>query len=99
MKLTTLILSTLLITFAVPSFAATSTKIVHVNGLVCDFCARAIEKVFGQKPEVDKVKVDLDKKIITLDFKDKQSMDDKTITKLVTDAGYNVVSIDAEGAK
>lgn len=94
MKFTTLILSTLLLSFAVPSYAATSTSIVHVNGLVCDFCARAIEKVFGQQSAVQTVKVDLDQKIITLDFKDNQKLDDATITKLVTDAGYNVVSID-----
>lgn len=97
MKFTTFILSTLLLIFAVPAYAATSTSIVHVNGLVCDFCARAIEKVFGQKPEVQTVKVDLDEKIITLDFKDNQKLDDATITKLVTDAGYKVVSIDKGG--
>jgi copper chaperone CopZ len=97
MKFTILILSTLLLTISVPSYAATSTSIVHVNGLVCDFCARAIEKVFGEKKEVQAVKVDLDKKIITLDFKDHQKLDDATITKLVTDAGYNVVSIDKDG--
>jgi len=100
MKFTTFILSTLLLSFAVPAYATTSTSIVHVNGLVCDFCARAVEKVFGKQKEVDAVKVDLDKKIITLDFKDNQRLDDATITKLVTDAGYNVVSIDnGEGKK
>lgn len=98
MKFTLFTFTALLFLFSVPSFAAPSTSIVHVNGLVCDFCARAIEKVFGQKPEVQKVKVDLDQKIITLDYKDNQSLDDATITTLVSDAGYKVVSIDKEGA-
>ena len=92
-KYTTLTLTMLLLSFTAPAFAATS--VVHVNGLVCDFCARAIEKVFGQQKEVQTVKVDLDQKIITLDFKDKQKLDDATITKLVTDAGSKVVSIDS----
>lgn len=92
MKISTLLISVFLISLSAPAMAATT--IVHVNGLVCDFCARAIEKVFGDKPEVQTVKVDLDAKIITIDFKDKQTMDDATITKLVTDAGYKVVSID-----
>lgn len=83
----------LTVLFVSPAFAAGQEVTVNVNGLVCDFCARAIEKVFGKKDEISAVKVDLDQKIIALNFKDGQNIDDETITKLVTDAGYNVVSI------
>lgn len=83
-----------------PSFASGSSVTVHVSGLVCDFCARAVEKMFGQKDEVSVVKVDLDKKTVAIDFKDNQSIDDKTITTLITDSGYNVISIEhPEGKK
>lgn len=66
---------------------------VSVNGLVCDFCARALEKVFGKQEAVNDIDVDLDSKIITIDFKEGQSLDDDTIKKLIQDSGYNVESI------
>ncbi len=66
---------------------------VSVNGLVCDFCARALEKVFGKQDEVNTIDVNLDTKIISISFKDGQNLDDETITNLITDAGYNVETI------
>ena len=66
---------------------------VSVNGLVCDFCARALEKVFSKEEAVKAIDVDLDKKVITVDFQDGQSLDDERITQLITDAGYNVENI------
>ena len=66
---------------------------VSVNGLVCDFCARALEKVFGKEEEVKAIDVDLDKKIITINFNAGQTLDDTTLTQLITDAGYNVEDI------
>jgi len=89
----------ILLTFGVTtsSYAAEKSIIVHINGLVCDFCARSLEKVFGKQEEVESVKVDLEKKIITLNFKDTKDIDNMNIIKLITDAGYNVVGIDREG--
>lgn len=66
---------------------------VSVNGLVCDFCARALEKVFGKQDAVNDIDVNLDSKIITIDFKDGQRLDDETIKQLIQDSGYNVESI------
>lgn len=79
--------------FSSPSYAAGTSATVNVSGLVCDFCARAIEKVFGKQDSIEAVKVDLDAKTIVLNFKDKQNIDDLKITELVTNAGYKVVSI------
>jgi copper chaperone CopZ len=70
------------------------TANVKVNGLVCDFCARTLEKTFGAKTEVSGIKVDLDKGMVDVNFKDGQKISDTEITKLITDAGYNVVNID-----
>lgn len=67
--------------------------VVKVNGLVCDFCARATEKVFGQREEVAGVKVDLDSGEVTIAVKPGQKLDDETISKLILDAGYNVTGI------
>ena len=72
---------------------------VSVHGLVCDFCAQAIEKVFMDHGEVEHVDVDLDNFEVTIDLKDGASLDDETVTKLITDSGYTVNGItrDAEG--
>lgn len=74
---------------------AQSSEIIHVkvNGLICDFCARATEKVFYQQKEVENIKVDLDAGLVTITLKAEQNMNDNTIKKLISDSGYNVVSI------
>ena len=69
------------------------TVYADVNGLVCDFCARALEKVFGKQEAVESIKVDLDTKVITVHFNEGQSLDDETITELITDSGYDVEEI------
>ena len=82
--------------FSMPALAAGTSATVTVSGLVCDFCARAVEKVFGKQDAVSSVNVDLNAKTIVLGFKDNQNLDDRTITTLITESGYNVVSIARE---
>lgn len=67
---------------------------VKVDGLVCDFCARALEKVFGKRDDVEGIKVDLDNGLVTVAMKPGQTMDGATLTKLITDSGYNVRAIE-----
>ena len=71
----------------------TPSVLIEVNGLVCDFCAQAIKKVFSKKEEVANVVVDLSAKQISVWFVDGKSLDAEALTKLVKDAGYNVVRI------
>ena len=66
---------------------------VDVNGMVCDFCARALEKVFSKKQEVAKIDVDLNNGKISINFHHGYSLDDSLIQKLVTNSGYDVVKI------
>lgn len=91
-----LILTTaLVLSLSVPAFAAHpgGTVYADVNGLVCDFCARALEKVFGKQEAVESINVDLDTKVISIHFNEGQSLDDETIKELITDSGYNVEEI------
>lgn len=67
--------------------------IVSVNGLVCDFCAQAIDRSFRRRPEVNDVRVDLTARTVSIDFRSSQNLDDATIRDIVTRAGYTVVSI------
>jgi len=39
------------------------------------------------------IDVNLESKVVTINFNDGQTLDDETITKLITDAGYNVEGI------
>jgi copper chaperone CopZ len=66
---------------------------VKVNGLVCDFCARALEKVFSKQPAVAGIDVNLDKGHVSIALQDGGQMDDSTLGELITDSGYNVVDI------
>ncbi|MGE3479727.1 MAG: heavy-metal-associated domain-containing protein [Dongiaceae bacterium] len=81
--------------FAAPAAGMENGQTVHisVNGLVCDFCARSLEKVFAKQESVASVTVDLGAKLITLDLKKDKKISDETITKLVNDAGYSVEKI------
>ncbi len=80
---------------AAPANAMHGNKhvIVTINGLVCDFCARAMEKVFLKKEPVSGVKIDLTAKTVTIDLKRNAVLSDDEIKSGVLDAGYNVVDI------
>lgn len=72
---------------------------LNVNGLVCDFCAQSVKKIFGKEDAVQKVYVDLDKGQVRVDLKPGKKMDDATLEKLVRKSGYSLVSIDRNVAK
>ena len=74
--------------------ACEDTINVKVDGLVCDFCARALEKVFGKRDDVEGIKVDLDNGNVVVAMKPGQTIDDDTLTQLITDSGYNVREIE-----
>ena len=66
---------------------------VNVFGLVCDFCAQAIEKVFMEKEEVSGINVNLTDGLITISLKEGQNIDNEQLTKLILDSGYSVEKI------
>jgi copper chaperone CopZ len=86
-------LLTLVITFGFSAAVSAETIKATVNGMVCGFCATGIEKTFKGQPQVKTVNVDLQKKLVTIDMKDGQTIDDAKLKKLIANAGYSVVSI------
>ena len=66
---------------------------VSVNGLVCDFCARSIEKMFEKKEAVSSISVDLENMLITIFLRDNQKLNDETIIELIKDSGYDVTEV------
>ena len=67
---------------------------VATNGMVCDFCAQAIEKVFMNREEVQGINVDLNNQRVVIYLKNDLSIEDTEIIKLFEGAGYNVDKID-----
>ena len=81
---------------ATPAFASHDGKqhpTVKVNGLVCDFCARSLEKIFYQRDGVYGVDVDLDEGEVELDVTENTQLSDDEIKKLITESGFNVTEI------
>jgi copper chaperone CopZ len=92
MKFENLILASAL--FMMPAISQAKPITVQVKGMVCGFCAQGIEKKFKALPEIGKVNVDLETKLVSLDTKDGQAVPDDEIKKIISDAGYDVVKIE-----
>ncbi len=67
---------------------------VTVNGMVCSFCAQGIHKKLSAQEAVKSVDVSLSNHIVKVELKDGKDLDDKTITQILTDAGYSVSRIE-----
>lgn len=79
-----------------PVFAnAAQGNVIHigVNGMVCDICAQSVKKLFLKKPEVQKVDISLEKKLVTLETKPGQGISDKDIKQVIDYSGYDVTTI------
>ena len=88
-----LCLNSVVLAQAAEKQSAETVKVV-AKGLVCEFCARALEKVFLRQEEVASVSVDLTTKDIVIQFKPEMTLDDDTVKKLIRDSGYNTDSIE-----
>ena len=64
--------------------------------MVCDFCARAVTKVFGKNDAVENVHVDLDNGEIHVGLKQGASLTDDEVESLVKKSGYAMVSVERE---
>lgn len=73
--------------------ANAATIHVGVKGLVCAFCATGLEKTFKKEAAIESVNVDLENKLVTLETKADQDIDDATITERITDAGFTITDI------
>ena len=70
-----------------------SSIYAYVNGLVCEFCARALEKTIGNQDEVENIIVDLRKKVVIVELFDGKNLKEEKLISLINDAGYDVTEI------
>ncbi|MEC7288684.1 MAG: heavy metal-associated domain-containing protein [Pseudomonadota bacterium] len=80
------------------AISAQTLVTAKVNGMVCDFCARAVTKVFGKQDAVENVHVDLDNGEIHVTLKPGADLSDEKVADLVKKSGYDLVSIERETA-
>ena len=97
-KMFIVFMSLIVLTFCIGNAYAKTIKI-GVEGMVCDFCAQSIEKVFLKQPGVEKVDVNLEVGKVTVKmadvFKDDEDgISDERIQQLFLDAGYDVSKIE-----
>jgi periplasmic mercuric ion binding protein len=86
-------LFTIIAVFGLTAAVSADTIKATVNGMVCGFCATGIEKTFKAQPEVKTVDVDLENKLVTIQTKQGQTLEDSKIKKLLGNAGYSVVAV------
>ena len=68
--------------------------VVNVIGMVCDFCARGIEKTFNKDEFVRKVDVDLANGQVLIAYKADKLINQKEISELILANGQNVTGIE-----
>ena len=67
--------------------------VVNVNGMVCDFCARGIEKSFSKDMNLKKIDVDLSKGKVLLAYDIEKKISFDEIKKLIVENGQNATGI------
>ena len=87
--------------FVAISVSHSKTIKIGVEGMVCDFCAQSIEKVFLKQAGVEKVDVNLDIGKVTVKMADvfqdnEDGISDERIKQLFLDAGYDVSEIERD---
>ena len=73
--------------------------VVSVQGMVCDFCAQSIEKVFMKRIEVKGINVDLEDQKVVIYLEKETDIEDTTISTIFEDAGYTVETINRNSQK
>ena len=66
---------------------------VSVNGLVCDFCARSIEKTFKKMDVVESIDINLENGIVKILLKKGKTIENNTIKQNFLNSGYETNKI------
>jgi copper chaperone CopZ len=77
-----------------PLVVRAATIEMHVNGLVCAFCAQGIEKKLRKFSATADVLVSLEQRLVAVALKDGQDIPDAELRKALTNAGYTVTTIE-----
>ena len=67
--------------------------IVNVKGMVCDFCARGIEKTFKKDTNIKKIDVDLSKGKVLIAYKNNKKIKFDEIKEKILINGQNAIDM------
>jgi len=90
-KLIAIMLLTLV--WNIAAFAAGTQYQMRVDGLACPYCAYGIEKKLKKIDGVEKIDVDLNKGLVTVNVAEGVTLDEARMTQLFKDAGFTYRSM------
>ena len=94
MNFTRTLLAAALAVSALSAQAGDTVKL-QVNGMVCAFCAQGIEKRLTSLPETGDIYINLAQKVVAVQPKAGQSINIEKVKAEITEAGYDVVKVEA----
>ena len=90
---TRLLIALLVAWLSQAAFAAGVEYQMRVDGLACPYCAYGVEKKLKAIDGVEKVQVDLDKGLVTVDVKEGTELTEPQMQQLFQDAGFTFRSM------
>ncbi len=72
-------------------FQKKKIKIIKIEGMHCEHCAKKVEDGLKAIEEIGKIKIDLKRKEVRIE--EKESISDQLIQKSIEDLGYQVLEI------
>jgi copper chaperone CopZ len=97
MSRTIKILTMIIALISLPAMA--QDYVIHVNGIVCEFCSIGVRKKVSKLPFIDRTKyddgveVDIENQMVTIAVKSDAVLDKKALFAAIEAAGYNPVKI------
>ena len=88
------LLVTLMLSAMTPAAFAVTTIKAEVNGMVCAFCAKGIEKKLNALQQKQAAFVDLKSRVVALQLKEGQDVSNEAFSKVIEDAGYSVAKLE-----
>lgn len=83
----------LLMLWSLAALAADTQYVMRVDGLACPYCAYGIEKKLKQIEGVEKIDVDLEKGLVTVDVREGVALTEPQMVQLFKDAGFTYRSM------
>ena len=83
----------LFLAMSTAAFADGTQYRMRVDGLACPYCAYGIEKKLGKIDGVEKIDVDLNNGLVTVNVAEGVTLTDAQMAKLFTDAGFTFRSM------
>lgn len=81
-------------TLLIASSAFAEKISIDVQGMVCAFCAQGIKRSLLKVPGITLVEPDLANKKVEVTTEKSGQVTDEVLKRIITDAGYNVVTIE-----